>query len=269
MLSYNSPAKLNLFLHTIQKREDGFTEILSFFQAVDLQDTIQIQKAEKDELTCSHPSIPLDSSNTILRALDLFREKTNLSTPVHIHLEKKIPIEAGLGGGSSNAATTLWALNELFQQKLSNTTLQEWGAEIGSDVPFFFATGQALVKGRGEIIEPLHLEKFFSCWLAKPEFGLSAKEVYQALDFSKVPKRSFLENIDSMEYVNDLEIPAFALQPRLRKIREHLLNMGFSQVVMTGSGSTFFCLGNVTPKPIDDLSYYSVQGTQRTFTSWY
>lgn len=155
MLTLISPAKVNLFLRVLGKRPDGYHELASLFQAIDLADTLHFTLSKHDHLTCTDPAIPLDNTNLIWKTVHLFRRKTNHQFPIHIHLEKNIPIQAGLGGGSSNAATTLWALNELLNTHIPSETLTAWAGEIGSDVPFFLSTGTAYCTGRGEIVKSL------------------------------------------------------------------------------------------------------------------
>lgn len=144
-----SPAKINLFLRVLGKRSDGYHEIASLFQAINLGDNLTFTLSEQDHLTCSDPHLPCDHTNLVIKAVHLFRKKTNLDTPVTIHLEKEIPSQAGLGGGSSNAATTLWALNALHNYPYTIGQLQIWSAEIGSDIPFFFLSGNSLLHRPG------------------------------------------------------------------------------------------------------------------------
>ncbi len=143
MLTLNSPAKVNLFLRILRRRSDGYHDLASLFQAISLYDTIHFALSDHDELTCDKPGIPTDSTNLILKAADLFRRKTGLKFGLKAHLEKRIPHEAGLGGGSSNAATTLWALNQLHGQPASPDELIAWSGEIGSDITFFLSHGTA------------------------------------------------------------------------------------------------------------------------------
>lgn len=267
-LRLRSPAKVNLFLKCLRKRDDGFTDIISFFQAIDLFDIISIELSSKDRFTSSDLSLQNSKSNTVTQSLNLFRSKTQLDFYVHIHLKKNIPAMAGLGGGSGNAATVLWALNKLTNSNLSDTQLSQWGAEIGSDIPFFFSNGQALVRGRGEIIEPCDRKQKFSAWIAKPNFGLSTKDVYKAFEFSADEPFS-VPSSDNLIFFNDLEIPAFKLAPNLQQIRNGLQKLGFSQVVMTGSGTAFFCIGDVVSPQYPGILFYQVKDTYRSSSTWY
>lgn len=251
MLCLFSPAKINLFLYILGKRVDGYHELSSLFQTISLGDHLDFALQEQDQLTCNHPDIPVDETNLILKAVHLFRAKTGLKQGLNIRLEKRIPMQAGLGGGSSNAATTLWAFNQLVGGLVSTEQLQEWSAEIGSDIPFFFSEGSAYCRGRGEIVYPIRWSSpYQSCWIVKLPIGLPTPEVYRSLCASPINASSDfyfnLENlfINNFNYVNDLEIAAFKLLPELQLIKEQLLNAGFDHVLMAGSGSAFFCLGN-------------------------
>ncbi len=237
MITLFSPAKVNLFLRINRRREDGYHELSSLFQAIDLGDFISISQASSDLFTTNSREVPCDQSNLVMKALYLFRQKTALNFHVHIHLQKNIPIQAGLGGGSSNAATTLWGLNQLMGNPKSEAELMQLGAELGSDVPFFFSHGTAHCMGRGEIVNELKLLKQEKpLWLVKPPGRLSTQEVYGRLDLSTCSKKDEL-------YVNDLEKPAFVAMPSLKELKARLCNL-YDRVVMTGSGTAFICEGH-------------------------
>ncbi|MBT7461660.1 MAG: 4-(cytidine 5'-diphospho)-2-C-methyl-D-erythritol kinase, partial [Waddliaceae bacterium] len=155
MLKLSSPAKVNLFLKVVRRRDDGFHDIVSLFQTISLEDRLTFSFSEKDKVSCSDPSIPTDGRNLVNKARDLFRKKTGTDATFDIAIEKNIPAEAGLGGGSSNAATTLWALNTLAGNPATHDELREWASELGSDVAFFLSHGTALCTGRGEKIKEL------------------------------------------------------------------------------------------------------------------
>ena len=234
----------------LHRRKDNFHEVASLIQAIDLGDFITFERAEHcDTLSCSDNRLSVDSSNLILKAAEIFRRKTSLHTYLKIHLEKHIPWEAGLGGGSSNAATTLWAINKLCGSPASMEELALWGAEIGSDVPFFFSLGTAYCTGRGEIISQQEkVPLLHPLWLVIPEKGLSTPEVFSQLKYekfcSKDPKtllNGFLSGFP--DFINDLESAAFTIFPRLGGLKKSLYGMGFEKVLMTGSGTTLFCIG--------------------------
>lgn len=269
-----SPAKLNLFFQVLKKREDGYHEIASLYQAISLGDTLAISLAFNDSFSCSDPHLQMDEKNLVIKALNLFRQKTNIPLKVRIHLEKNIPSEAGLGGGSSNAATTLWALNSLADFPVDEKTFPLWGAEFGSDISFFFSTGTAMCRGRGEIFNNHTLSEPFSAWLAKPDYGSKTPAVYGNIDYTQLTKtdpdltlKSFSDN--NPIYFNDLEETAQRLEPRLKDFKRQLQSMGFSHVVMTGSGTAYFCLGNVTPKNLPNTTFHKIHNIQRSPGEWY
>ena len=270
-----SPSKINLFFRVISKRRDGFHDIASLYQAIGLYDILYFRKSDKLELTCSDLKLKVDESNLVMKAAHLFFLKTKILEPVHIHLHKKVPMEAGLGGGSGNAATTLWGLNELFGRVVSIDTLMEWACLLGSDVPFFFSHGSSYCTGRGEIVENVLLKNLPpSITLVKPLVGLSTPLVYKNCKPEEFTQRdpklslaSFLEGRG--EYYNDLEIPSFALIPSLLEIKVELKSYGFSHVVMSGSGTSFFCIGSGDiPKHVP-WQVYKVPLVQRTDNGWY
>jgi 4-diphosphocytidyl-2-C-methyl-D-erythritol kinase len=245
-MKFFSPAKLNYFFRVLSKRDDGYHEIASLYQAIDVGDDLILKHHHEDLLTCSDPNLACDASNLVIRALNLFRQ--SFSCPhVHIHLVKRIPQQAGLGGGSSNAATTLWALNQFSGTPATDTQLIHLASQIGSDVPFFFSSGTAYCTGRGEIMKPASITPV-SGWLAKPAFGLSTPAVYHETRIDELRKTDPEKCLASFQtekpfYQNDLEPAAIRLEPNLALFKELLLSSGFHTVTMTGSGSAFFCLG--------------------------
>lgn len=274
MPTLNSPAKINLFLQIISRRVDGYHNLASLFQTINLCDRLHFTLTEKDSLTCTDPSIPTDASNLVLKAIDLFRRKTKLNFGLKVHLEKEIPQQAGLGGGSSNAATTLWALYQLLGQHLRLEQIIEWSSEIGSDVPFFLSQGTAYCTGRGEIITPILPLPSTSLWVVKPSQGLSTPQVYRGLDLAKLAHRDPKSNLEAFvrgegSYYNDLEVPAFAALPLLMDLKRNLLSRGFETVLLSGSGSSFFCLGNGVPPDSPEVRCFQVRYINRAPQEWY
>lgn len=276
MLKVFSPAKINLFLKIIRKRSDGYHELSSLFQTIDLGDTLTFELSSKDSLTCTDPLIPTNETNLVLKATQLFRNKTGFSTNFKIHLLKQIPIQAGLGGGSSNAASTLWACNNLTGNKISIADLQQWSAEIGSDIPFFFSEGTAYCTGRGEHVQNLSPLTKQHCWIIKPKVGLSTPEVYSRFRLKSDSNLNVASNADikrffneSPYYINDLEQPAFEAKPELEEIKNNLLKCGFKTVLLSGSGSAFFCLGEGTPSISNDFTSFSTHFLNRSPIHWY
>jgi len=271
-LTLFSPAKLNLFFRVLSKRPDGYHEIASVMQAVDLYDelTFQIQSVDSFET-----DVPIGPSNSIEKAISLFREKTGHPLHVHVKLKKRIPMEAGLGGGSSNAATTLWGLNQLAGGVATTNDLMRWSGEIGSDVPFFFSRGVAYCTGRGEKIESLGGNLLSKAVIAKPTSSLSTPRVYSlarpgavSSDDPEEIKEKLIKGYP--HFVNDLEFPSFQLLPELERLKKNLLEFGFETVMMTGSGTAFFCTGSLPKIPdVKGVDFFEVRGVIREKNEWY
>lgn len=273
-LSLFSPAKVNLFFRVLYKRNDNFHEIASLYQAISLSDVLHISLSDQDVFTCSEQSLALGQTNLISKALLLFRKKTRLTSCFRMHLEKNIPMEAGLGGGSSNAATALWAFCHLLEVPFKENVLMEWGTELGSDVPFFFSKGTAYATGRGEVLSDVVGQEELIFWIAKPNWGLSTPAVYASCHPSEFIQRdpavdlqSFLEG--EKPFYNDLEAPAFLLSSPLKKLKSSLLAMGFDSVVLSGSGTAFFCFGALQEPKLPDVQFFSVRTLQRKDQEWY
>ncbi|MDP1879858.1 MAG: 4-(cytidine 5'-diphospho)-2-C-methyl-D-erythritol kinase [Parachlamydiaceae bacterium] len=264
MHTYFSPAKINLYLKVVAKRLDGFHELSTLMQTISLGDFLHIELADTDSLTCSNSMVPIDSSNLILKALNLFKNKTGLKFCFKVHLEKNIPMQAGLGGGSSNAATTLWACNQLTQSNISITQLFDWSAEIGSDIPFFFSQGTAHCTGRGEFVKILpNLDKK-QVWIVKPKISLSTPLVFQNF---KMDENTINDNEEWG--INDLEKVAFKLEPSLLELKNRLIQAGFETIMMTGTGSSFYCLGDSSIEKDHELFTYSAHFINRYPDHWY
>ena len=175
-------------------------------------------------------------------------------------------MEAGLGGGSGNAATVLWGMNELAGRVASEEELREMGAELGSDVPFFFSSGRAHCTGRGEKVKSLELIGDEKGWVVKPFFGLSTKLVYERVREDSLRPYDFGDIV----YLNDLECFAFEAEPRLKLVKETLLRE-FAVVMMTGSGTAFFCSAPLHTEVqfMEDLLYHPVSSIHRKEQEWY
>lgn len=268
-MKLRSPAKVNLFLRILGKRPDGFHELASLFQAVSLSDYLTFEPSHTDRFTCSDLALPLDEKNLVTKAKNLFQKKLNRQIPLFIHLEKSIPMEAGLGGGSSNAATTLYALNELSGSHFSQSELIDMSAQLGSDVSFFFSTGSAYCTGRGETIQDISLPPA-TFTLCKPPFGSSTPEVFRALKLNSTSSLSPEDLLASFVngqpiYINDLEAPAFLVSPALKAYKDSL---HFENVMITGSGSTFVCSGKNLIKPTSGF-VETVTAINRRKPNWY
>ncbi|MBM3207777.1 MAG: 4-(cytidine 5'-diphospho)-2-C-methyl-D-erythritol kinase, partial [Chlamydiae bacterium] len=207
----SSPAKINLFFKILFKRPDGYHEIASLYQAIRLFDYLHFKKADTFTLTSSDPALAVDQTNLITKAVFLFCKHAGVEPRLHIHLDKNIPMQAGLGGGSGNAATTLFGMNALFNTGISSDKLALWSAELGSDVPFFFSSGSSYCTGRGEILQDIDQLKLpNTVTIVKPDFGLSTQLVYSHCKIADLPHNDpilTLEHIKhgSLDFYNDLE----------------------------------------------------------------
>src|SRR5437667_4213281 len=205
-----APAKINLSLKILARQADGFHEIETFISPISLYDELKIDHNRRGQgirFSCNDPSVPQGNENLAVRAAILFFETTKFEPSVSIHLTKKIPHGAGLGGGSSDAASTLLALNELFGAKMLREELTNIGGTIGSDVPFFIFAAPAICRGRGEIVSPLKLPARLSILLLKPDFGVPSAWAYSKWkDSRKIPGIAYgAQEYRRQTFVNDLE----------------------------------------------------------------
>ena len=241
-----APAKINLSLRVLGKRPDGFHELETLIAPIALYDKIEIEKQNRRiDFNCDDPTLSNGDDNLVVRAAKAFFEKTKASGGVWIKLQKTIPHGAGLGGGSSDAAATLKALNELFEAKLSRQELAKLGSTIGSDVAFFLFESAALCKGRGEMVEPTKLKTTFSILLVKPDFGIPSAWAYSRWrDSKEIPNISYQpQKLDGQTLVNDLERPVFEKFVFLAQLKAWLLKQAqVEAALMSGSGSTVFAV---------------------------
>jgi 4-diphosphocytidyl-2-C-methyl-D-erythritol kinase len=250
----SAPAKINLFLRVTGKRPDGYHDIFSWFQALDLCDHLQIEKKSRPgiEIITDASNIPTGPENLVYKAAEAMQKRVEGRSGVTVKLWKNIPVGAGLGGGSSDAAALIKGFDRLFGLRLSREEMVETGLKLGSDVPFFFSRGQAQVTGRGEIIEFIELPTDYQVALVTPPFEIRAGEAYRKLKLDlTAPLVSIrlkschqaqeLIGIIS-EQVNDLEEALRESYPILVKIGDKLRETGADIVRMSGSGPTVFAL---------------------------
>jgi len=250
-----APAKINLMLDVLRKRPDGFHEVEMIMTMVDLADRLELSEMKRDTIIISSQAgyIPLDEKNLAFQAARLLKERYGISRGVHIHLDKHIPVAAGLAGGSSDAAATLRGLNRLWRLGLSHTELQELGSELGSDIPFCVTGGTALATGRGEKLEPIF--SMPQCWviLAKPPINVSTAEVYGKLRADRItnhPSAALMrEAVEARDFQaicgrlgNVLEEVTLKLHPEVLRLKEAMISLGADGVLMSGSGPTVFGL---------------------------
>jgi 4-diphosphocytidyl-2-C-methyl-D-erythritol kinase len=243
-----APAKINLSLRVLGRRSDGFHEIETLIAPISLCDEIKIeQRPGKQKITfrCDDPSVPTGEENIVVRAANVFFEETKIAGGVSIDLKKRIPHGAGLGGGSSDAASTLLALNELLKTNLPREALAKMAEMIGSDVPFFIFQSAAVCKGRGELVSPTRLQEQLSVLLLKPAFGVPTHWAYSRWRGShEIPGISYgSQTFDGQTFVNDLERPVFEKFVFLAEMKMWLLKQPEVNVaLMSGSGSTVFAV---------------------------
>jgi 4-diphosphocytidyl-2-C-methyl-D-erythritol kinase len=243
-----APAKINLSLRVLRRRNDGFHEIETFIAPISLCDEIQIKRRggkHRIKFCCDDPSLPQGDENLAVRAANLFFERTNIDGCISIELKKRIPHGAGLGGGSSDAAYTLLALNDLFDTKLPREALAKMAETIGSDVPFFVFQSAAVCKGRGELVSPTRLPEQLSVLLLKPEFSVPTQWAYSHWrDSLEIPGVSYAaQKCAGQTLVNDLERPVFEKFIFLAEMKMWLVKQPeVCAALMSGSGSTIFAV---------------------------
>lgn len=259
-LTKSSPCKVNLLLNILGKRADGMHELETVMQPVKVCDTVEFTCiASGVQMTCNRTDLPVDGNNLVVRAASSFLRLTGINDGVRLHLEKRIPVAAGLGGGSGNAATTLLGLNELFGGPLNAGQLQSLAAGLGSDVPFFLQSRPALATGRGEKVQSLPMFPALHgrfILLVHPGFGIATAWAYQELAkhpaaLNGQPRRAqsliaALQGNDlraaAGEFYNSLEAPALKKFPILKLYQEFFRSQGADVSLMSGSGSTTFAI---------------------------
>ncbi|MBN2357669.1 4-(cytidine 5'-diphospho)-2-C-methyl-D-erythritol kinase [candidate division KSB1 bacterium] len=270
-------AKINLGLWVLYKRPDGFHEIETIFQQISLHDTLRFTPRSRGILLhCDPPVLPTDERNLVVRAAALLQRRTNTAAGCAIHLNKVIPKGAGLGGGSSDGATTLKALNQLWALNLPQTRLLEIAAELGSDVPFFIRGGSAIGSGRGEVLQPITIPTGYWGVLVYPNLSISTRWVYENgnFDLTKTLKNSkfygLANHIDSLadwqsHLQNDLQVVVFNKYPFLQLILEQLKQMGAFFTGMSGSGSSLFGLFTHRRQALQAMEQVNKEYTQFLF----
>jgi len=247
-----APAKVNLGLWVIRRRPDGYHDILTLFQAVDLCDRLTVEAAPRGlSMTCDDPALPVDDGNLVMRAARRLRSAARTRRGARFHLRKAIPAGSGLGGGSADAAATLVLLDRLWDLGLSRTHLARIGLEIGSDVPFFLTGGTAVGRGRGDRLTPVELAGSWIFLLVHGRVPIAAKRAYsqykRELTASGPPPRiAALKRGERLraqtikEVDNQLEPGLLADFPDIGIRKAALLSLGAANALMTGSGSTVF-----------------------------
>ena len=246
-MTCTAPAKINLSLRVLGRRDDGFHAIESLMVPVSLCDSLEVSWQEEAGITlvCDDPTLPTDDTNLVVRAAKLFCSTQGRAARLRIALTKRIPHGAGLGGGSSDAAATLLALDGLFGTKLPLSALSALAAQIGSDVPFFMHRSAAMVRGRGELVTPCAFPQALPLLLIKPPFGVPTPWAYQRWrDSREMPGVSFAAQTFAWgELINDLERPVFEKYLFLAQLKTWLrAQPEVAGALMSGSGATVFAV---------------------------
>lgn len=246
-----APAKINLTLDVLYRRADDYHELEMIMSSVDLADYLTFTPLEEDkiEVFTNKAFLPVDQRNHVYQIIKLVKERYNIREGMLVEIEKKIPVAAGLGGGSTDAAAALRALNRIWKLNMSVQEMIELGMQVGTDVPYSIVGGTAFVSGRGEIVTPI--KPMPSCWvvLAKPRISVSTKTVFRALEVERldyIPKsRIVADAIEIGDYKgmvdnlsNALEAVTFERHPKLRQLSERMERYGMDGVTMSGSGPT-------------------------------
>lgn len=245
-LTLDAPAKLNLSLRIRGKRPDGYHELETLMVTLPgLADRLTVTPAEAFSFTCDDPSLPVDGTNLVVKAVLAFEAAAGKPCPFHLHLEKRVPHGAGLGGGSSDAAHTLIALNTLHGDPLDMAALMDIAGGLGSDIPFFLTPEPSWCTGRGEIVQPAAAFDPLPVLLFKPSFGVSTQDAYgRFASGTAIPGINYQPvEFPFGELVNDLERPVFAKHRFLAELKQWLLDHPATEgALMSGSGSTVFAI---------------------------
>ena len=253
-----APAKLNLILKILERLPNGYHELWSMMHTVDLFDHLTLQhnpSSTKIQLTCQLDGVPGGEDNLVYRAAARVLKKANLHVGVDIHLDKHIPMGAGLGGGSSDAAATIFGLVQLLGLGWSRQEMATVGQELGSDVPFFFYAPQACIRGWGETVEPVKVIGTRWVLLVNPGFPIETGWAYQQVAKSRtqapslspelleVQQKDTFDLEELLPFIeNDFETALFSVIPRLAEIKQQLYDFGAERALLSGSGSTLFGL---------------------------
>ena len=245
--------KINLGLDVLRRRPDGYHEVKMIMQMVDIYDTLTFEKREDEQivLSANHEDIPCDASNLIYKAAKLLFDYKQVSYGVNIHLEKRIPVAAGMAGGSTDAAAAFTGLNELFELGVSQQELMELAVKVGADVPYCILGGCALSEGIGEVLTPLQNPPYCELVIAKPDINVSTKYVYENLNLSELKKHPDIDGmreaieVGSLDGIvkrleNVLESVTVKKYGIIQEIKDEMISLGAKNAIMSGSGPTVF-----------------------------
>ncbi|MEM1271314.1 MAG: 4-(cytidine 5'-diphospho)-2-C-methyl-D-erythritol kinase [Bacteroidota bacterium] len=252
-MTLSAPAKLNLGLHVLRRRADGYHDLDTIFVRIDWADEVRVETAETFRFTCSDPTLPTDESNLCVKAAHALALQAGIEPNGHLHLEKRLPYGAGLGGGSSDAASTLRLLDAFWGTQASDDDLHALATSLGSDIPFFLGTPAMYGTGRGELLSPLrHADgKPYTCpftfVVLMPDAFVSTGEAYGAITPNDESRPDLVDLVTSndltrwnAELVNDFEAPIMARHPVIAEAKQRLEQLGAGYAAMTGSGAAVF-----------------------------
>ena len=273
MLFESAPAKINLGLHIIRRRADGYHDLATVFHPIGWADRITVSPAEKISLICTDAMLSSGEDNLVIRAARLLREVAGIDQGASFHLEKILPHGAGLGGGSSDAATVLRMLCKLWKLDDATLALESLALKIGSDVPFFLHGQTAYAEGRGERLTPMTDYVFpFSLAVIVPPIHISTAWAFQQVSVSETNPTNLMEVVRSndldrwrQELINDFEKPVFSQWPTIEKIKSSLLHSGAGFASLTGSGAGVY--GIFESK--EDAKEAAEEAATKGYTTWH
>jgi 4-diphosphocytidyl-2-C-methyl-D-erythritol kinase len=242
-----APAKINIGLNIINKREDGFHNLETIFYPISLSDTIKISPSDSLKFSTNSDFLASENDNIILKAVRLLEKKCSVKINLNIRLEKHIPVGAGLGGGSSDGAAVLKLLNQLYELRLSEHDLIGLALQLGSDIPFFIRSMPAFAESRGEILRSIDLKITTPVLIVNPGIHISTKWAFQNITPGKwkhplsdiFKEKQDIKNLKDL-ILNDFETVCFEHYPKLNNIKQILYSLGAYFALMSGSGSSFF-----------------------------
>lgn len=266
--SIKTRAKINLSLDVLFPRQDGYHEVEMIMQSIDLYDEMHFTLTQGEILIhCDHEQVPVNQTNIIYKTALLLKERYQVEKGIEIRLDKNIPVAAGLGGGSSNAAGTLLLLNELWELDLPVKTLMKLGSKLGADIPFCLVGGTVFATGIGEHLQALSPLPLTWLIMVKPSFSVSTSWAYQNIDFSKQihhpDTKKIVESINQgwiekaiPYFENTLEEVTIQAHPEIKRIKETMLELGVRTALMSGSGPTVFGICKDKEQALKMYSYF-------------
>jgi 4-diphosphocytidyl-2-C-methyl-D-erythritol kinase len=263
MEKITAPAKLNLALDVLYQRPDGYHEVDMIMQSITLADELTLEPGENIQLICNIPSLAVNGNNLVWKAVRLIQQKFGINSGVKITLQKKIPIAAGLAGGSADAAATLIGLNRFWKLNLAPGQLMDLGVTLGADVPFCILQGAARARGIGEQLTPLNSRLKCQVFVVTPNIAIATPEVYRRLKTDRLQQHPRInEAIEALitgaveqlflTWGNVLETAVFPYYPEVRWLKSLFQKCGIKYCLMSGSGPSIFSL-NPAPEAIDQI----------------